>query len=128
MTSQLNFHDGFVDGVLVEDHSARIFVRTVGGEKFTILLRGVMSLVMNDFREGNIILSLDLLDASNISDEALWNYYHRPVDADPASLRSKFLRSIESEQLQALEIDPSYGATLVAIFKESEMKSGYVEP
>jgi hypothetical protein len=127
MIPEQNLHDGFVDGVLVEKGSAKIFVRTVGREKFTILLSGVETLILNDFRQGNIILSLDWLDATKISDESICDYHHsKPGDADPDALRSKFVHSIEGQQLRALEISPSYGADLVAIFKESEIRSGYL--
>jgi hypothetical protein len=85
MTPEPNFHDGFVDGVLVEEGSAKIFVGTVRREKFTILLSGVKTLILNDFRQGNIILSLEWLDATKISDEAIFDFYHEPVDSDPSA-------------------------------------------
>jgi len=128
MTSEPNFHDDFVDGILLGEGSARIFVRTVHGERFTILLGDVKTLVMKDFRQGNIILSLDWLDATDISDEGLFGYYSEPVGADSVVLRSRFMREIGDQQLRALEIFPSYGASLMAIFKESEMNSGYLQP
>lgn len=128
MTSEPNFQDGFVDGILLDEGSARIFVRTVHGEKFTILLGDVKTLVMNDFRQGNIILSLDCLDATDISDEGLFGYYSEPVGADSVVLRSSFMREIGDRPLRALEISTSYGVSLMAIFKESEMKSGYLQP
>jgi hypothetical protein len=124
MNSAPNFHDGYVDGVLVEKETARIFVRTVGGEKFTIELSGVKSLVLDDFRPGSIILDVEWLDdAKKISDHAVSRYYYRPANS---TLRAEFIRSIEGQHLRALEISPSYGAELVAIFKESELKSGYL--
>jgi hypothetical protein len=82
MPSEPNFHDGFVDGILLGEGSARIFVRAVHGEKFTILLGDVKTLVMSDFGRGNIILSLNWLDATDISDEGLFGYYSEPVGAD----------------------------------------------
>jgi hypothetical protein len=57
-----NFHDGFIDGLLVNGLDARVFLRTASQEKFTIVLSGVKSLVLDDFRQGNIILSVDWLD------------------------------------------------------------------
>jgi hypothetical protein len=128
MTSEPSFYDGFVDGILLGEGSARIFVRTLHGEKFTILLGDVKTLVMNDFRQGNIILSLGWLDATDISDPGLFGYDCEPVGADSVVPRSRFMGEIGDQQLRALEISPSYGASLMAIFKESEMKSGYLQP
>jgi hypothetical protein len=125
MNPRPNFHDGYVDGVLVEKETARIFVRTVSGERFTIELSGVKSLVLDDFRPGSIILDVEWLDdAKKISDHAISRYYYRP--ANP-TLRAEFIRSIEGQQLRGLGISPSYGAGLVAIFKEYELKSGYLQ-
>lgn len=119
-----NFHDGHVDGVLVAEGSASIFLRTVSSEKFTIVLRGVKSLVMNDFRQGNIILDLEWVDAMNISDSAILDYYWMPK-GEAAVLRERWINEIKGMQLRAIEISPSYGANLTAIFREREIISGF---
>jgi hypothetical protein len=119
-----NFHDGHVDGVLVAEGSASIFLRTVSSEKFTIVLRGVKSLVMNDFRQGNIILDLEWVDAMNISDSAILDYYWMPK-GEAAVLRERWIKEIKGSQLHAIEISPSYGANLTAIFRDREIISGF---
>jgi hypothetical protein len=119
-----NFHDGYVDGVLVAEGSASIFLRTVSSEKFTIILRGVKSLVMNDFRQGNIILDLEWVDAMNISDSAILDYYSMPK-GEAAVLRDRWIKEINGRQLHAIEISPSYGANLTAILREREIISGF---
>lgn len=122
-----NFHDGYINGVLVAEESASIFLRTVSSEKFTIVLHGVKSLVMNDFRQGNIILDLEWVDAVNVSDSAILDYYSMP-EGEVAVLRERWINEIKGRQLQAIEISPSYGADLTAIFREREIISGFSGP
>jgi hypothetical protein len=119
-----NFHDGHVDGVLVAEGSASIFLRTASSEKFTIVLRGVKSLVMNDFRQGSIILDLEWVDATNISDSAILDYYWMPK-GEATVLRERWIKEIKGRRLRAVEISPSYGANLTAIFRDREMISGF---
>jgi hypothetical protein len=54
-----NLHDGFVDGVLLTgDESATVMMRDVTGQTFSMQLIGIKALVCDDFRQGNIILSI----------------------------------------------------------------------
>ncbi len=109
---------------------ARMHVRTLHGERFTIPAgRSQKTLVMNDFRQGNIILSPGWLDRDGLSATRCPS----ATTANPwvrvqLSLAPDSLGEIEISQLRALEISPSYGASLMAIFKESEMKSSYLQP
>ena len=110
--------------MLVAEGSASIFLRSVRSEKFTVL-RGVKSLVMNDFRQGNIILDLEWADAMNISDNAILDYYWTPR-GEAAVLRQRWIKEVKGRQLRAIEISPSYGANLTAIFREREIISGFL--
>jgi hypothetical protein len=73
MTTLPNLHDGFFDGVwLSADKRARFFVRTVSGERSTIILSDVEALNICGLRAGNIIFDLvliapDKLTAKNIA-------------------------------------------------------------
>ena len=62
MTTLPNLHDGFFDGVwLSADKHARFFVRTVSGERSTIILTDVKALNICGLRAGNIIFDLVLI-------------------------------------------------------------------
>ena len=62
MTTLPNLHDGFFDGVwLSADKCARFFVRTVAGERSTIILTDVEALNICGLRAGNIIFDLVLI-------------------------------------------------------------------
>jgi hypothetical protein len=58
-----DFHDGFLDGVFVSGSQAAILLRTLEGQKFKLVLRDVERLHVENFREGNIVFSMDLLEA-----------------------------------------------------------------
>jgi hypothetical protein len=110
--------------VLIADRSASIFLRTLSRKRFTIVLRGVKSLVINDLREGNTILDLEWVDAVNISDSAILHYYSMP-EGEAGVLRERWIKETGGKQLHAVEISPSYGADLTAIFREREIISGF---
>jgi len=68
MTTLPNLHDGFFDGVWVSaDKRARFFVRTVTGERSTIILTDVDALNICGLRAGNIILELVLIAPDNLT-------------------------------------------------------------
>jgi hypothetical protein len=58
MVEPPNLHDGRLLGVFADDEArnARVWVETEAGEKFTILMAGLKTLVIEDFRQGDIIL------------------------------------------------------------------------
>jgi hypothetical protein len=120
-----NFHDGFIDGLLVNGLDARVFLRTASQEKFTIVLSGVKSLVLDDFRQGNIILSVDWLDPASLHDESVRRLYQV---AQKSSVEERWILDAQTEGLHALEIIPSYGGALAAIFQGREIQVNHVLP
>jgi hypothetical protein len=125
MSSDPNFHDGFIDGLLVTDVEVRIFLQTVGQKKFTVVLSGVKSLVLDDFRRGNIILSVDWLDPAGLHNESVCRLYQ--VE-EKSSLQERWILEAQRDGLQALEIIPSYGGVLAAIFQGREILINHVMP
>lgn len=121
-----NFHDGFVDGLLTSGRETSVFLRTVNGEKFTVVLHGVENLVLNDFRQGNIILSVDWLDPVEIHDSSIRDFSHLNDEAMTDAVRERWIEETKGKKLLAVEIMPSYGANLVAIFHGREIKRGHV--
>jgi hypothetical protein len=123
MELEPNFHDGFIDGLLITDRDVRIFLRTVSHEKFTILLNGVKLLVLDDFRQGNIILSVDWLDPADLHDESVCRLYHV---AEKSIVEEGWILEAQRNGLQGLEIIPSYGGVLAAIFQAREIQINHV--
>ncbi|PYX40496.1 MAG: hypothetical protein DMG83_26545, partial [Acidobacteria bacterium] len=70
MTGLPNLHDGFFDGLwLSAKESVRLFVRTVAGERSTIVLTDVEALNINGLRTGNIIFELVLIAPDKLTIE-----------------------------------------------------------
>src|ERR1700722_10165575 len=68
MTTLPNLHDGFFDGVwLSPDKQTRFFVRTVAGERSTIILTGVEALNICGLRAGNIIVDLVFITSDKLT-------------------------------------------------------------
>jgi hypothetical protein len=55
MKSYSEFHDGFLDGFLMDGDSAYVFLRTQHEAPFVLEVLGVGSLKVDGFRQGNII-------------------------------------------------------------------------
>jgi hypothetical protein len=54
-----SFHDGRFDGFwIAADEAVYLFLTTEGGERLTLVLRGVERLNLSEIREGNIIFDL----------------------------------------------------------------------
>lgn len=122
------FHDEKLISVAVTDE-ALILEVSLKGKVLKITVSGLERLRVTDFKEGNIINSLQVIchdprSASNHSVRSLLMYVY---DLDDASLeRNSRLTSFINEKLKAyeqgaihvLELDPSYGAYLVAVGSE----------
>ena len=75
MVSLPDFHDGFLDGVLVCASSAVILLRTVTEQRYTLQLNEVDVLRANDFRKENIIFELNLLSPGHLDNEFIFAAY-----------------------------------------------------
>jgi hypothetical protein len=63
-------------------------------------LSGVKSLVLDDFRQGNIILSVDWLDPAGLHNESLRRFYQ--VD-EKSSVQERWVLEAQGDGLQARE-------------------------
>jgi hypothetical protein len=107
------FHDGFLDGLLLDDSSAHIFLRTYQQERFVIEASNVAALNASDFKLGNIIFEVLTRSANELTLEDI-EAVHGPF---PEVSRSHYAkRGLELEKnLILLEINPSYGAICLVL-------------
>ena len=116
MTTLPNLHDGFFDGVwLSADKRARFFVRTVAGERSTIILTDVEALNICGLRAGNIILDFVLIVPDKLTVKDIEQAYD--LKSGEVEKASQLLRKAQQQGLSGLEITPSYGAEGTAIFR-----------
>jgi hypothetical protein len=109
------FHDEFLDGLLLDDSSAHIFLRTYQQERFVIEASNVAALNAGDFKLGNIIFEVLTRSANELTLEDI-EAVHGPF---PEVYRSHYAkRDLElalEKNLILLEINPSYGATCLVL-------------
>ena len=111
-----DLHDGSFDGLwLSADKRARFFVRTVAGERSTIILTDVEALNICGLRAGNIIFDLVLIAPEKLTVKDIEQAYD--LKSGEAEKVSQLLRKAQEQGLYGLEINPSYGAEGTAIFR-----------
>jgi hypothetical protein len=100
MTGLPTLHDGFFDGLwLSANKGVRLFVRTVAGERSTIVLTDVEALNFN----GLVVIAPDRLTMQDITQV----YDLKP---DEAEMARKLLNKAQEQSLSVLAMSTSYGA------------------
>ena len=131
------FHDGKLESVAVSDGTAAFGLAHVDGRRFRLNLSGVEALSINDFREGNIILELQVLSASDFEKaglsagdvramlEVLFPRPHANAAPNYHEAYDGFLQSqherIDQGLAKLVLLDPAYGADLVAFCASAEL-------
>lgn len=125
MTILPNLHDGFFDGVwLSADKGAHLFVRTVAGERSTIILTDVEALNICGLRAGNIIFDLVLIAPDNLTVRDIEQAYD--LQNGKVEMARQLLAKAQERGLSGLGINPSYGAEGTAIFRAVAAVPGHV--
>ncbi len=127
MSTFPNFHDGFFDGLWAsENKSVHLFLRTSNGERSTIVLNEVERLNTSNFMAGNIILDVLLVEPEKLTIAHIEQLYQlQPIQAE---LAQQLLGKAQQRGLLALEINPSYGAECVVLFRAAEVLPNHVLP
>jgi hypothetical protein len=117
MATLPNLHDGFFDGVwLSAEKRARFFVRTVAGERSTIILTDVAALNICGLKAGNIIFDLVLIAPDKLTVKDIEQAYD--LKSGDVEMARKLLVKAQEQVLSGLQINPSYGAEGTAIFRD----------
>jgi hypothetical protein len=109
------FHDGGFEGFKRgSDKQVQLYLTTGERESFVLMLEGVEVLTLTDIREGNIIFDLVIRSGHEltVSDiEYVYGIRNTPTDA------GRLLKAAVDKGLQLLEINPSYGAEGMVLFR-----------
>ena len=125
MTTLPNLHNGFFDGLwLSADKCARFFVRTVAGERSTIILTDVEALNICGLRAGNIILDLVLIAPEKLTVQDIEQAYG--LKSGDVEMARQLLGKAQEQGLSGFEINPSYGAEGIALFRAVATVAGHV--
>ena len=126
MINQIDFHDGYVDGVLVSGDATRIFLRTVREARFTLTLTGVDALHFEDFKQGNIIFELNFLSLNELEPSFIFELYDYNDELKNRFVLNDWVATAKKRGLQVMEITPSYGCSISALFKGQSLVAGTV--
>ena len=114
MVISFPYHDGDLDGVLCEGTTVHLGLRSVGGERRVLSLRGVKRLAVNEFWEGNCVLDLWLWPLGRPC----------PVSGELArKFRDKWRLELASlpDELLGFTLSSSYGAEIVAVCEDADI-------
>jgi hypothetical protein len=125
MSSLPDFHDGFVDGVLLSKSDARILLRTVNGDRFTLILNELEALRVDDFRKGNIVFEVVFLMPRQLDSSFVFEVYGYSDEGKRTFVLGEWAEKAAQKVLTAIEITPSYGCTILAIFKSHHFSDGH---
>ena len=115
-------HDAELLKVELKDNGVELFIKLIDKSIITVTLDSVERMLCNSFREGNIILSVDVLN-----DTLSWNFStllaklfelneHERKESPAYFLKTK--EKINNQELVLFHISPSYGCELIALCKD----------
>lgn len=111
-----NFHDAHLSGIDVRsERSTKLYFSTVRGEPFCLELLDVDRLRVSDFRQGNIVLDVQVRRFDQCEGEVVRDLYGispQQLDEPESSVWTA------RRQLLVLQVNPSYGAHLLAAFRQ----------
>jgi hypothetical protein len=121
------FHDGFVDGLLIREQQAIIFIRTEGNEAFALVADDVTRMRVDCLLHGNIIFDIVMRQGPELTrgDVDVYGFTANPSGEE---LAAGTLERLRMENRVALEINPSYGcecfliAQAVTLIPRSDLK------
>jgi hypothetical protein len=117
MKSFDQFHDGFLDGLLIEGTTVSLFLSTHDKQEFVLSVRGVMSLKADGFRQGNVIYEVLVRDGDDLALEDVVNLFEFK---DESNARRK-LEEVRRKSSITLEVNPSYGASCIILADSLEL-------
>ena len=111
------FHDGYLDGLLIHGSGLSVFLSTADKQRFLLKAGGVLSLRMDGFRQGNIVYEVLVRDGDEVTLDDINSLYEF---TDETKAISKLEETRRSGRV-VLEINPSYGATFIALAESVEI-------
>jgi hypothetical protein len=115
-------HDAELLKVELKNNDVELFIKLIDKTIITVTLDSVERMLCNSFRQGNIILSVDVLnDTSSWCFPTLlaelFELNEQEKKENPAYLL-KIKEKINNQELVLFYISPSYGCELIALCKD----------
>jgi hypothetical protein len=110
--SSPNLHDARLLGMFVSDNkTATVLFRSENGQRHELLLKEVEHLVANDFREGNIVLDVEIYDGESFDSKLLSEIYGKNYLTAHPGFESEIRRKVKNGELKLVSVNPSYGCS-----------------
>ena len=71
----------------------------------------------NDFREGNIVLDVEIYDGESFDSRLLSEIYGKNYPHCHPGFESEIRRKVKNDELKLVSVNPSYGCSLLCIAK-----------
>jgi hypothetical protein len=121
MKTYSQFHDGSLEGFWTDVDHVHVYLSTEGKERFTMVAKGVEALSADGFRKGHIILDVRSRTHEELNLDDLGVLYDlQPGDAGQRQA-NQLLEKANQQELQVLEIYPSYGATCLILARSFDL-------
>jgi len=115
------FHDGWLDGVLIEQASVQVFISTEEKQPFVIVAEGVTALSADGFKSGNIIFEVLTKAGDELTVRDIAASYGLSEDVNGQEQAQKLLGKALERGLTVLQINPSYGATCILLAESIDL-------
>jgi len=115
------FHDGFFDGIWIDDKVVHVYVRTLEGERFVAVASDVASLSAGGFKAGNIIFDVVTRDQEDITGEDIVDLYDLRDGLAGEKQGAELLATAHRAGLIILEISPSYGGSCIILARSVDL-------
>jgi len=117
-----DLHDGLLSGIIVsKDKQVDLIVYDAGGKEYLISLRSVKRLRAKDFFEGNILFDITLFRLKSCPMDLLEELYGIDNKSGDSTFIKKLKQTKELEGYHIIDVSPSYGCSLVALFSDLEI-------
>ncbi len=115
MTNYDQFHDGWLDGLLIEQTSVQVFISTEEKQPFVIVAEGVTALSAGGFKSGNIVFEVLTKAGDELTLQDITESYGLSAEVKGQEQAQKLLGKARERGLTVLQINPSYGATCIVL-------------
>lgn len=118
-------HDAVIKGLFfTHGKDFALMLKPTQGEDFCLIFQHVERLRINDFRDGNIILSIEVLygDDIDLTDVA----YAYGVKSDENNFIVGVCARLKSEGFCVVKINPSYGCQLICVCKNIFLRESFI--
>jgi hypothetical protein len=121
MTQYGQFHDGWLDGLLIEQAFVQVFISTEEKQPYVMAASGVAALSAGGFKAGNIIFEVLTKQQDELTLQDITESYGLSADVNGQEQAQKLLGKAQERGLTVLQINPSYGGACILLAESIDL-------